>query len=114
LQAWPNVSTSMVTAAAASAALKDQAFVKDCRNKTMQAKEMCYKTFSELQLESIPSVTSFVMFNIDKIGGDFSKQLLEKNIMVQYREHFAGKWCRVSMGTIEEMEVFCKALKSIG
>lgn len=80
----------------------------------MQAREMCYKTFIELQLESIPSVTSFVMFNIDKIGGDFSKQLLEKNIMVQYREHFAGKWCRVSMGTIEEMEVFCKALKSIG
>lgn len=113
LQAWPEVSISMVTAAAASAALKDQAFVKDCRNKTMQAREMCYKTFNELQLESIPSVTSFIMFNIDKIGAGFSKQLQEKNIMVQYREHFGGKWCRVSMGTIEEMKLFCNALKSI-
>ncbi len=114
LQAWPEVSISMVTAAAASAALKDQAFVKDCRNKTMQAREMCYKTFNELQLESIPSVTSFIMFNIDKIGAGFSKQLQEKNIMVQYREHFGSKWCRVSMGTIEEMQLFCNALKSIG
>ena len=89
-------------------------YSSDCRNKTMQAREMCYKTFNELQLESIPSVTSFVMFNVDKIGAGFSKQLQEKNIMVQYREHFGSKWCRVSMGTIEEMQLFCNALKSIG
>ena len=37
----------------------------------------------------------------------------KKNIMVQYRQHFGGKWCRVSMGTVEEMKVFCKALKQI-
>ena len=37
----------------------------------------------------------------------------KKNIMVQYRQHFGGKWCRVSMGTVEEMKVFCNALKQI-
>jgi histidinol-phosphate/aromatic aminotransferase/cobyric acid decarboxylase-like protein len=36
-----------------------------------------------------------------------------KNIYVQYRNHFGGKWCRVSMGTIEEMQAFSSALKSI-
>jgi histidinol-phosphate/aromatic aminotransferase/cobyric acid decarboxylase-like protein len=36
-----------------------------------------------------------------------------KKIYVQFREHFGGKWCRVSMGTIEEMEQFCEALKQI-
>jgi histidinol-phosphate/aromatic aminotransferase/cobyric acid decarboxylase-like protein len=36
-----------------------------------------------------------------------------KNIYVQFREHFGGKWCRVSMGTIEEMQQFCSALKEI-
>jgi histidinol-phosphate/aromatic aminotransferase/cobyric acid decarboxylase-like protein len=37
----------------------------------------------------------------------------EKNIFVQFRNHFGGKWCRVSMGTIDEMKTFCTVLKEI-
>jgi histidinol-phosphate aminotransferase len=113
LQSWPDMSISMATCAAASAALKDQAFVKHCREKTKQAREMCYKTFKELNLDYIPSHTSFILFNIDKIKGDFSSMMLTKNIYVQYRDHFGGKWCRVSMGTVEEMQQFCSVLKEI-
>ncbi len=113
LQAWPDMSVSMVTAAAASAALDDQDFVKDCAAKTGSAREMCYSCFKELGLEYIPSNTSFILFNIEKIRGDYSAQMQAKNIFVQYRNHFGGKWCRVSMGTIEEMQQFCSALKSI-
>ena len=113
LQPWNDVSVSVVTAAAASAALKDQAFVKDCREKTKQAREMCYACFKQLSFDYIPSHTSFILFNIDKIGADFSQKMMAKNIFVQYREHFGGKWCRVSMGTLEEMKMFCLALKSI-
>lgn len=112
-QGWPDMSVSMATAAAASAALKDQAFVKDCRDKTAQAREMCYKTFKETGLEYIPSHTSFILFNIEKIGADFSQKMQMKNIYVQYRDHFGGKWCRVSMGTLDEMKAFCTALKDI-
>jgi histidinol-phosphate aminotransferase len=112
-QAWPDISVSMVTAAAAAAALNDQAFVKDCREKTAKAREICYSCFKELKLDYIPSHTSFIMFNIDKIPGDLSTQMLTKNIFVQYRAHFSSKWCRVSMGTIDEMQQFCAALKSI-
>jgi histidinol-phosphate aminotransferase len=113
LQPWNDVSVSVVTAAAASAALKDQAFVKDCREKTKQAREMCYDCFKQLSLDYIPSHTSFILFNIDKIGADFSQKMQAKNIFVQYREHFGGKWCRVSMGTLEEMKIFCSTLISI-
>jgi histidinol-phosphate aminotransferase len=112
-QPWPDVSVSIVSAAAASAALNDQAFVKECREKIAQARLMCYDCFKQLSLDYIPSHTSFILFNIDKINGDFSKRMEEKNIFVQYRNHFGGKWCRVSMGTIEEMKTFCAALKDI-
>ena len=44
-QPWPDANISAVTVAAASAALKDQAFVKDCKEKIAQARELCYKTF---------------------------------------------------------------------
>jgi histidinol-phosphate aminotransferase len=113
LQAWPDVSVSVVSVAAASAALNDQSFVKECRVKTAKAREMCYNCFNELKLEYIPSHTSFILFNIDKIKGDFSAKMQEKNIFVQFRNHFGGKWSRVSMGTIEEMQQFCSTLKSI-
>jgi histidinol-phosphate aminotransferase len=112
-QPWPDVSVSVVSAAAASAALKDQSFVKECREKTAKARQLCYDCFKQLSLEYIPSHTSFILFNIDKIGADFSQKMQAKNIFVQYRDHFGGKWCRVSMGTIEEMKQFCSALKSI-
>lgn len=113
LQPWPDANASMTSVAAASAALKDQQFVNDCRKKIATARDICYKTFKELSFDYIPSSTNFILFSIDKVNGDLSKRMREKNIYVQYREHFGGKWCRVSMGTIEEMQSFCSALKSI-
>ncbi|HKC34907.1 MAG TPA: histidinol-phosphate transaminase [Chitinophagaceae bacterium] len=112
-QPWPDANISAVTVAAASAALKDQAFVKDCKEKIAQARQLCYDCFKQLSLAYIPSHTNFILFNIGKIGADFSKKMEAKNIFVQYRDHFGGKWCRVSMGTIEEMKSFCAALKEI-
>ena len=112
-QPWPDANISVVTATAASAALKDQVFVKDCKEKIAQSRELCYKTFKELSLEYIPSHTNFILFDIEKIGPDFSQKMQAKNIFVQYRDHFGGKWCRVSMGTIDEMKTFCAALKEI-
>lgn len=113
LQPWPDVSVCTASIAAASAALSDQAFVNDCREKNVMTREMCYKTFTKLKLDYIPSSASFILFNIDKISKGFEEKMQAKNIFVQYREHFGGKWCRVSMGTIEEMEMFCAALQSI-
>jgi histidinol-phosphate aminotransferase len=88
-------------------------FVKQCREKAKQAREMCYDCFKKLSLEYIPSSTNFILFNIDKIKGDFTNSMRAKNIYVQFREHFGGKWCRVTMGTVEEMQQFCTALKEI-
>lgn len=112
-QPWPDANLSAVSAAAASAALKDQAFVSDCRQKTKLAREMCYSAFKELKLDYIPSNTNFILFDINKIGSGYSQKMQAKNIFVQYRNHFGGKWCRISMGTLEEMNSFCEALKEI-
>jgi histidinol-phosphate aminotransferase len=112
-QPWSDANVSMTSAAAAIAAISDQAFVKDCREKNRQAKEMCYKTFKELSLQYIPSHANFILFNIDKISAAFTQKMQAQNIFVQYREHFGGKWCRLSMGTLEEMQTFSSALKSI-
>lgn len=112
-QPWPDAGVSMVSCNAALAALDDNEFVKLCRQKAKEAREMCYDCFKTLSLEYIPSSANFILFNIDRIKGDFTGLLQAKNIYVQFRQHFGGKWCRVSMGTIEEMQQFCAALKEI-
>jgi histidinol-phosphate aminotransferase len=113
LQGWRDVSVSMVTCAAGAAALADQQFVQDCITRTAALRNTTYKTLNELGLEYIPSETNFILFNISKLKGDFSERMKDQGILVQYRDHFNGKWCRVSMGTESEMDVFCKALGKI-
>jgi len=113
LQPWPDVAISQVTAAAASAALDDQEFVKYCRQKTAASRQMVFDCCKKMKLDYIPSSTSFILFNIDSLKCDLTKEMEKKNIMVQYRQHFGGKWCRVSMGTTEEMKTFCNSLEQI-
>jgi histidinol-phosphate aminotransferase len=112
-QPWPDANVSAVSATAAMAALDDQGFVNDCREKAKQAKQICYATFRELDLKYISSSANFILFNIDKIKGNLVEEMKLRNIEVQYREHYGGKWCRVSIGTIEEMQMFTKALQEI-
>jgi histidinol-phosphate aminotransferase len=113
LQPWPDVSISAVTASAAMAALKDESFINDCKQKNTAARELCYTTFKQLKLEYIQSAASFVMVNISSIADRYTQQMLAKNIYVQYRDFWGSKWSRVSMGKLEEMKLFCDALKSI-
>jgi len=35
------------------------------------------------------------------------------NIQVKYRDAYGAKWCRITMGTPEEMEAFDKAVKEL-
>ncbi len=112
-QPWPDANVSAVSATAAMAALDDQGFVNDCREKAKQAKQICYATFRELDLKYISSSANFILFNIDKIKGNLVEEMKLRNIEVQYREHYGEKWCRVSMGKIEEMQLFTKALQEI-
>ncbi|MDB5277624.1 MAG: hypothetical protein JWR61_2579 [Ferruginibacter sp.] len=112
-QPWADGAISIVSAAAAMASLDDKAYVKDILLKTARARTMCTETFQQLSLEYIPSSTNFILFNIDTIKKDCIKELEAKNIQVQSRNHFNGRWCRVSMGTIAEMKIFCEALKGI-
>ncbi len=112
-QPWPDAGISTVSAAAALASLNDQIFVQECRANTNKAKDMCYDTFQKLGLDYIPSSTNFILFNIDKLAENFVQGMKSKNIQVQFREHYNGKWCRVTMGTNEEMQVFTNALKEI-
>jgi histidinol-phosphate aminotransferase len=112
-QPWADAAVSDVAAAAASASLDDIDFVNACKRNAASARSLCTDTFTKLSLEFIPSHTNFMLFNISSLKKDLVKEMAARQIFVQYREHFGGKWCRVTMGTMEEMEQFCKVLPSL-
>ena len=112
-QPWSDGAVSAVSVAAAAASLDDHAFVESCRQKIASSRAECYAAFQQLSLAYVPSQTNFILFNIDRIKNGFIEKMQSRNIHVQYRDHFNGSWCRVSMGTTQEMHLFITALKEI-
>jgi len=112
-QPWPDANVSTVSAAAAIASLTDRGFLLDCREKNNKVKELCYSTFQQLNLEYIPSSTNFILFNIDTLKEKFNSGMKNKNIHLRIRDAYGGKWCRVTMGTLEEIQTFTNTLKEI-
>jgi histidinol-phosphate aminotransferase len=112
-QPWPDANVSTVSTAAAIASLTDRSFVEECREKNNKAKELCYSILKQLNLEYIPSSANFILFNIDRLKEKFNPAMKNKNIHLRFRDAYGGKWCRVTMGTPEEMQSFTNVLKEI-
>jgi histidinol-phosphate aminotransferase len=106
LQAWTNACISNVSAAGALAALKDDDFVKQSIQKNKETMAFTTKFLQEKGFEVIPSKTNFVFFNVNHLKIDVMQELAKQNILVRNWEAAGKKWCRVSMGTMEDMQIF--------
>ncbi len=111
------VSLSIITKTsveAAKACLGDSDFEHFCRNKNKEARDLTYRIIKEAGYSNyIPSYTSFVMFPINMEGKTFLAQMEKRSVGVRAWHFNDRHWCRVSMGTPEDMNGFGKALKEI-
>lgn len=104
---------SATTGAAALAAYQDTAFLTDALKKTAASKEFLYSVLKKEGYTYIPSTTNFVMFPLNMDAVRFSEEMMKRSVGVRPWK-FAGKeWCRVSIGTMEEMEMFAQAFKQV-
>ena len=71
--------------------------------------------FPSLLLSSTSSSANFIFVSSDKIeGGEYYRKLKEKKILVRhFDKERISPWCRVSIGTKEQMEAYLKATKEI-
>jgi histidinol-phosphate aminotransferase len=74
---------------------------------------MIENLLKRLDIPFIPSQTSFVLFDISKYQGDFGSDMKNKGIIIGIRDYLDKKWCRVSMGTVEEITTFCEVLHQV-
>jgi histidinol-phosphate aminotransferase len=108
---WGCMSATSVDAALA--AYQDTAFLSDALKKTIASKEYLYSILKKEGYEYIPSSTNFVMFPLNMDSERFTEEMMKRSVGVRPWK-FAGKdWCRVSIGKMEEMEIFAQAFKQL-
>lgn len=110
VQPWPNGSMSVVSAAAAIAALHDQQFVKSVYTRIQHSKKYAIENMERLGIKCISSHTNFIYFSLEHYKKDFFEQLKTNNILGTVIWEEEGKWSRITVGTQAEMEKFIKAI----
>jgi len=98
---------------AAMAAMEDAEFLDKSRTLNAEAREYTFTSLKELGFDSVPSHTSFMIFPIEMEGKAFLNKMTEHKVGVRAFQFMDKKWCRVSIGTMDEMKLFIKAINKV-
>jgi histidinol-phosphate aminotransferase len=104
-------SVSILSASGALASLKDNKFVAETILLNAEARKYTIEQLENLKIRCIPSHTNFVYFSLENYSKDFFEQLKKNNILGTKIYEEKGKWSRITIGTMEEMKQFIKALE---
>lgn len=97
----------------ALASLQDKTFAAESRDKNTGCRSYLFGELDALGYKYIPSVTNFVIFPIRTDAATFQKTLRDDGVSVRIFDIGGAPWCRVSMGTQPEMEMFVDSLKKV-
>lgn len=98
---------------AASASLDDKDFQGNTRKLNHEAKTYLYENLDKMGYKYIPSYTNFVLFPISIPGKELLSKMTAKGIAVRSFDVQNKPWCRVSIGTMDEMKAFVGALSAL-
>lgn len=110
MQAYVLGGISAVSGAGALAALEDLSFIEKTRLLNEEAKEYTISELEKFGIKCIPSFTNFIYLSLLDYKEDYFKLLEKNNIQGTGIFEEDGKWTRITIGTIEEMRLFIKAL----
>ena len=102
VMAWPNG----VGLYAAYHSYLDADFMVFSRDKILQGRQMVNATFRRHGIESLPSQTNFVYADIQRDADVFKAKMAARNIKIRGIYEGYDTYSRVSMGRIEELEIF--------
>ena len=106
-------SLTVTALSGASEAFQETEFLYSIKKKTSESREYLYSILRKEGYEYIPSSTNFVMFPINMEGERFVQEMWKRGVGVRSWEFNNQNWCRVSLGTMENMQFFEKAFKQI-
>ncbi|MEL7124305.1 MAG: histidinol-phosphate transaminase, partial [Bacteroidota bacterium] len=108
-----NMGLCVTSMMGAMASLQDTEFQMNSKKWTAEGREQVYTALESMGFDYVPSYTSFILFPIAMQGQPFLKKMFAHGIGVRAFEVFGKPYCRVSMGTQEELSMFSDALKKV-
>lgn len=111
IQSNTNNSVSVLSKLAAIGSLKDDKFVTDCYSLNTTARDYTISELKKLNCECIASHTNFIYFSLKNYPKDYFRQLENSNIEGGRIYEEQGKWTRITVGKLEEMKKFIKAIQ---
>lgn len=106
--------TSRLAQAAAIAALEDQAFVKECRERNQQGLNYLKQQFDRLGLPYYPPVGNFILVDVKRSAELVFNGLLRKGFIIRggHKLDFPT-YIRVTVGSKEQNGAFIQALEAV-
>jgi histidinol-phosphate aminotransferase len=112
LQPWENAGASAVSLAGALASLDDKEFQVQSKSLNAAARSFTIAELEKLNIRSIPSNTNFLYFSLQQYTKDYTQQLDNANIVGgRAIVEETGKWARITIGTLDEMKAYMRALQ---
>jgi histidinol-phosphate aminotransferase len=106
-----------IALAGATAAVEDEAYLKEICDKTIATREQTVKDLEALGFNVLPSATNFVFVtHPDKDAEQIYLALKEQGILVRFfgsNKPRIGNYLRITIGTDEEMAALTTALKTL-
>lgn len=104
-------SINVLGARAALASYQDTEFHAFSRRKNAEGRAALYRLLESLGYRYIPSHTNFVFFHLKQELLPFREHMQKRGILVARLFPPYTDWCRVSVGTADEMKAFADALR---
>lgn len=104
---------SITTLMAGIASYQDQDWQNYCRAENAKAREFTVLALKNMGYDVIPSRTNFMLFPIKMKTKAFENQMYGQGIGIQTRDIDMQPYCRVSIGTMTEMEAFLDGFKKV-
>lgn len=104
---------SVTSLEGAMASLADVDFQNYTRTHNKECRDYAFEELKKAGMDPIPSYTSFILFPIQMPVKDFIGKMMEKGVGIRGYEINGKPYGRVSMGTMEEMQLFVKSLNEI-
>ncbi len=98
---------------AAMASYTDEDFKMMVKEKNRAARDYTFAALQELGFAPVPSNTSFMIFPIRMEPETYLQKMQAQGVAVRAWVFANRNWCRVSIGTLAEMQTFIGALKVV-
>lgn len=107
------MSVAYGTWAAALVSYQDKPFMQMSYDGIQTSKKYVYEALKKEGYEYVPSETNFLVFPVKEDSKKFVMNMMKYGVSVRSWEFNDKQWCRVSIGTMDEMKTFALALAKV-